>query len=316
MNTAAHIPTREPEIRRFTPSQDLLKSSVEILAERLTLELGAKLEHGKGLTDQLAAVRGPLRRLIHGDKQAHLASEARARMATDVRDVSSHANARPKGMFDIVLPVRAGASVVVPPYDVQWTDVRCAPPRNVNEPPAAQADRLDGSLSVEMAEGVGSMFTPQTVAPEFNLPGAACYVAAAVGVFLTTTQNMIATVSPYAPISCFYEGDQAYQDWPVFTEGGVGILIYKGTDAYIDRRASLWKFSSSGYPDWSWNRESFDTYIGNTLASDVPFLMEANVNYLVWVWCWTSEVFSGDKGTSWGKISCRIPFIVLHRLPV
>ncbi|NSL87009.1 hypothetical protein ECE50_009220 [Chitinophaga sp. Mgbs1] len=163
-----------------------------------------------------------------------------------------------------------------PPYDVDWTSGVIA-----------SASKATGEFSVNPMQTSAS---------------------AAVGMYLSPSEDMIAKFTAYMPIAF------KWTHWvagPGFagSSGGVGILIYDISGHFnpTDNRALLWNQTLHGGID----RQEHYTYLGNTAAAETYFLMKKNGLYLIWAWCWAENHFGGTA-VSLASVNCRMPFFVVR----
>lgn len=152
-----------------------------------------------------------------------------------------------------------GSRVLGPPYDIDW---------NVDALPWA---RVDG---------------------EMILLGMPNFSACGVGLYLSSPTAALAAVTPAGTydFSCV-----AFATYPFLrSRGGLGLTVYRGLDPtpVASRQALLW--SLSGVTAFSGQRgsglfanaPSSETSFGPILIAPILFNMEADVRYLVWIWCW------------------------------
>jgi len=128
------------------------------------------------------------------------------------------------------------------------------------------------------------------------------YAAAAVGVFITSSETV------NARFSATMDYDYNWVDWPigvtyVASSGGVGVLILSGGDTVIDQRAELWSDAEL----IAGNTGQGSGYLVNTAGQNY-FTMQAGVTYLAWVWRWAtaalSPLFTGSTGLAGGGVNC------------
>lgn len=277
---------REQRVTRVTMPQELREKSILRLEERITPELERKFQSVRESTRYLANAAAPLRALVEQDQHAAASLDALHKLASEeqqrlVGAVGQHTVSGPLRTFNFT--ANPGFTILAPPYDVEWTTG------------AAYADQYRGELSCLVVGG---------------------FVAAAVGVFLSSPVPSFIRFSPEAPVS------YSWAHWPyrgpVSGKGGVGMLAYRNDEPqpFLEKEALLWS-DSRNFPSPAAG-DSGASFVSAALPGDFLMPMEPDHTYIVWIWCWGmahTSVVEGHEGIAFDEIQCSIPFIVIDSGP-
>jgi hypothetical protein len=174
--------------------------------------------------------------------------------------------------------------ILTPPYDADWAQGAGSP-----------LSRLDGSMVTMGIEG---------------------FSASGFGFNLSSPQQMVATIEPVGEYDYSWSG---FGDYPsLYSSGGIGITVYHTPDPapVLNRRATLYEVQGP---------RQFKGDVGRGSLSDInaginepgffrfpltPFdlVLEAQQNYLVWIWTW--QIQSGSQDAAFlSFVGCKVPMI-------
>ena len=179
------------------------------------------------------------------------------------------------------IEVNPGLKFLVPPYDLEWTEL-------------GKADKHHGTFTAAMIGGT-------------------VYSGAGLGVFLSSPEKVLVRFSAMMDITYAW-GDVVFNGY-VGSEGGVGILVYETASGSIitHKRETLWTHSSwMGSTDYESGSDQL--LLTNTPAGQVYFQMEAGATYLVWLYGWVS-LHTERLALASGMVQCTVPFIVVDSSP-
>ena len=220
-------------------------------------------------------------------------------MATDgiVQHHDEYLTTRQLGFVQTEVKINSGillsnTRLLTPPYDADWAQGAGSP-----------LSRLDGSMVTMGAEG---------------------FSASGFGIHLSSPQQVLATIEPVGEYDFSWSG---FGDYPsLYSSGGIGITVYRTPDPapVMNRRASLYHVQGP---------RQFKGDVGRGSLSDVnagvnepgffrfpltPFdlVLEANQNFLVWVWTWQvrahPQAQSGSKEAAFlSFVGCKVPMIFI-----
>ena len=280
---------RVHQVTRVTPSDKLLATSVLHIEQKITAELEREFKSIQESTQHLANAVAPMRALIEQDHRAVTSLDALHKLAKEEQqrrvEVFKQATT-PELVRTFSFTANPGFNVLVPPYDVEWS---------TGVGPFVKADKASGELVCSITHG---------------------FVAAAVGVFLSSPVKASVRFSPVAPFS--YTWTHFPFRGPTSGKGGVGVLAYCNEDKqpFLENGVLLWN-DSRDFPA-PIASGSGDSFVSAALPRYVLMMMEPGNTYLVWVWCWEmahNSTTDGHEGLVLDEIRCTVPFIVVDAGP-
>lgn len=282
------------EVKRAAPSKTVLKASAARFKKKMTAELGKEIEAIKVQAQHMARIGAPLHALVEQDRRAVASRAALDRFVEKDQKLRLERLAelsRRDSFQTFSFTANSGFQVIAPPYDMEWT---------TNEGQGlGLADKSRGSLRALSANGIAG---------------------AGVSVFLSSPVRSLVRVTPFAPLTYFWEG-YCY-NVSTWCSGTVGVVVYvdRNPQPLHDVRARLWDahLSFPGYHDSG----SGSTTVGRELPRDVVITMEVGSTYELWVWCnvlvhsqWFGSETEIKVGSSWAEINCNVPFMVMDASP-
>jgi hypothetical protein len=269
-----------PYFQQVSPTKEQISESIAVLDKKMSEELNSIAAQQQKRATQLASITAPFRHFKEVDTQTakttisalkDLAKESFEEQRLKLNDVLTNVQEQQtfKLTFDATLKIGG------PPYDVDWT--------------------TGGFCSADKATG------------EFRVNPVNGYAAAAVGMYLSPTQDTLALLTAYMPITYSW-ANWNYGGGAAWSSGGVGIIVYdlSGTFPPIKQPAVLW--NAGGVPWFEQHEET--TYLSHTGAAETLFAMKAGGTYLVWAWCWGNTGVSNDA-VALASITCKMPFFVV-----
>jgi hypothetical protein len=269
-----------PYFQQVSPTKEQISESIAVLDKKISEELNSIAAKQQKRATQLASITAPFRHFKEVDTQTakttisalkDLEKESFEEQRLKVNDSLTGLKEQQTFMLSIDTTLKIGG----PPYDVDWTTGGFC-----------SADKTTGEFRVNPVNG---------------------YAAAAVGMYLSPTQDTFAELTAYMPISYSW-ANWNYGGGSAWSSGGVGILIYdlSGSIIPFDNRAVLW--NAGGVPWFEQHEET--TYLSNTTAAKTSFILKAGGTFLVWAWCWGNTGASNDA-VALASITCKMPFFVV-----
>ena len=156
----------------------------------------------------------------------------------------------------------------------------------------------------------------------FALPKTDAFSAAGIGFYLTTSEPVLAGITPQGNYNFSYTA--FHEDPFARTSGGMGITIYTDTETTptLSRQPVLWNASGatllSGAKGGGRIADAASPAFGFGTVPLAPalFNMVPDSRYLVWVWCWQTarhDAFFAQIGFSMPLVTVDAsPPIVIH----
>jgi hypothetical protein len=194
----------------------------------------------------------------------------------------------PERAFDFTVP--GGSKVFGPPYDRDW------------------------------AEGNGIAFGGRVDGKVITIPKTNGFSAAAIGFYLTTTDPVLAAITPQGTYDWNWI---AAADLPFDrSSGGMGITIYTNSEPQptMSRQPVLWSVSGmttlSGQKGSGRIADAASPAFGFGTVPLAPALVNLvpGSRYLVWVWCWqTARLEKDDPFIAF--LGFSLPFVTIDAGP-
>jgi hypothetical protein len=180
--------------------------------------------------------------------------------------------------------------IFTPPYDVDWAQGAGSP-----------LSKLDGSMVTMGTEG---------------------FSASGIGFNLSSPQQVLTTIEPVGEYDFNWS---SFGDYPsLYSSGGIGITVYRTPDPapMLNRRATLFQVQGPRQFKGDVDRGTLSDINAGVNEPGffrfplVPFdlVLEAQQNYLVWIWTWQvrahSQAQSGSQGAAFlSFVGCKVPMI-------
>jgi hypothetical protein len=279
---------RHWEINRVPLTNKLQQTAVSQLRDTIKKSSEKERRSIQEVHRHLFNAGAPIRKLLESNQKA--LSAVKSLQKTALKDhhrrikAFKHANVPQISTRDFTFPSTPGFSIIVPPYDVAW------------QTGAGFSDKT-GSFEVI----IGNDFS-----------------AAAVGVSISSPVRTLVRFAPEAPFS--YAWSDVSFGAPTTTTGGVGIVAFLPNNPrpVLEERCTLWN-DTRGWVAGDYNNGSGASFVAAALPGDFLLLMEADVQYLVWTWCFGSAVMVTQGqylSLTLSEIQGQIPFIALDPGPV
>jgi hypothetical protein len=271
-------------IHRSSGSGETRQIGIEAFEKTITSELENRTQRKNQIIDQLKPVFASENALINVDPTARSALKALEPLLEEKRlKFKEHKRLQQQDRLrTLSLTTHGGLSVSVPPYDTEWKSSFLA-----------DADRDAGTFKAMSIDGDGS------------------YVAAGVGLFVSTTIEENVRFSADATFHITWS-NLIIQSGAAHSEGGIGVLVYEGGNVIARNDAQLWDdFPAEFQGGITGNSGDEFIRLTDTSAGHTYFHMIPGRQYLVWIWGWTRTNTLGASVFAGGIIDAHVPFVVL-----